>query len=55
MRVSIIIPAHNSQEYIDTALRSVEEQSFKDYELIVILDACSDKTLEIVDSRAELY
>lgn len=41
---SVIIPAHNSQEYIYYGLHSIEEQSFKDYELIVVCDSCTDDT-----------
>ena len=44
MRFSIIIPAHNSAKHIQKALRSIKKQSFTDYELIVICDACSDGT-----------
>ena len=44
MRFSIIIPAHNSVRYINKALESIKKQSFTDYELIVICDACTDTT-----------
>ena len=47
MKFSIIIPAHNSAAYIRKALASVRSQQFKDYELIVICDACTDNTEEI--------
>ena len=47
MMFSIIIPAHNSAKYIRKALDSVRDQSFKDYELIVVCDACTDNTKEI--------
>lgn len=44
MRFSIIIPAHNSEDYIVNALDSIREQTFTDYELIVICDSCTDDT-----------
>lgn len=47
MRFSIIIPAHNAAGYIRKALDSVACQTFKDYELIVVCDACDDNTAEI--------
>lgn len=47
MMFSIIIPAHNSAAFIRKALDSVKAQSFKDYELIVVCDACTDNTEEI--------
>ena len=47
MRFSIIIPAHNSAGYIRNALDSIAEQTFEDYELIVVCDSCTDNTEEI--------
>jgi len=44
MRFSIIIPAHNSESYIRRGLDSIKSQTFKDYELIVICDSCTDQT-----------
>lgn len=41
---SIIIPAHNEEKYIAACLKSIKEQSFSDDEIIVICDACTDKT-----------
>lgn len=47
MRFSIIIPAHNSAAYIRKALDSIKQQTFQDYELIVICDSCNDNTEQI--------
>lgn len=47
MKFSIIIPAYNAEGHISNALESIQEQSFKDYELIVICDSCTDKTAEM--------
>ena len=35
-KFSIILPAHNSAEYIHKALDSIKCQTFKDYEVIVV-------------------
>ena len=43
-KFSIIIPAHNDAGYIRKALDSIAAQTFEDYELIVICDACDDDT-----------
>lgn len=51
MRFSIIIPAHNSELYITKALESVKKQTFKDYQLIVVCDRCTDHTQDI----AQMY
>lgn len=44
---SVILPAHNSAGFFRKMLDSIRNQSFKDYELIVICDKCSDNTAEI--------
>ena len=43
-RFSIIIPAHNAKNHIRKALDSVQSQTFRDYELIVVCDSCTDTT-----------
>ena len=46
-RFSIIIPAHNAEKHIRKALDSIKEQTFRDYELIVICDSCTDDTAQV--------
>ena len=56
MRFSIIIPAYNSALFITKALLSIKKQSFKDYELIVVCDSCTDNTAEIAElAGAKIY
>ncbi len=43
-KFSIIIPAYNAGNYIRKGLDSISAQTFKDYELIVVCDACEDNT-----------
>lgn len=47
MKFSIIVPTHNAENYIHHALNSISGQTYKDYELIVVCDACTDGTEEI--------
>ena len=44
---SIIIPDHNSEKYILRGLESIKNQSFTNYELIIVCDKCTDNTKEI--------
>jgi teichuronic acid biosynthesis glycosyltransferase TuaG len=46
--VSVIMPAYNCQKTIRESIRSVREQSYKDWELIVVDDGSSDGTPNIV-------
>ena len=50
MRFSVIIPAHNSEKFINKALDSIKNQTFKDFELIVACDRCTDNTKAIAES-----
>lgn len=44
---SVIVPLHNSAEFMRKALGSVRGQTFDDYELILVCDRCTDDTVEI--------
>lgn len=44
---SVIIPTHNGAPHIKTMLESIRQQTFTDYELIVVCDSCTDDTAEI--------
>lgn len=46
-KFSVIMPAHNASEYIRKGLDSVRNQTFEDYELIVVCDDCEDDTADI--------
>lgn len=48
MKFSIIIPAHNCEKEIERAIESINKQTYKDYEVIVIDDESKDNTYNIV-------
>jgi glycosyltransferase involved in cell wall biosynthesis len=48
-KISVIIPTYNRAQFIRRAIKSVLLQSFGDYELIVIDDASSDQTQQILE------
>ena len=50
---SVIVPAHNSAEYIRKCLHSVKMQTFTDYELIVVCDNCQDDTAQVALGYAD--
>lgn len=47
--ISVIIACYNSEEYIAETLHSVLSQSFRDFEVIVVNDGSTDKSLEILE------
>lgn len=51
--ISIIVPTYNRERYIAQAISSAQKQSFKDWELIVVDDASTDKTEDVVMKIAE--
>ena len=50
---SVIIPAHNSAAYIRKGLDSIKAQVFKDFELIIVCDACTDDTEKVAREYAD--
>jgi glycosyltransferase involved in cell wall biosynthesis len=48
--VSILMPAYNSERYIETAIKSVLAQSYKDWELLIVDDGSEDETKEIINA-----
>ena len=49
MRFSIIIPLYNKAPYIEKALQSVLDQTFSDYEIVVVDDGSQDGSMEIAN------
>lgn len=58
MNISVIIPLFNKENRISHTINSVLNQTFKDFELIIVDDGSTDKSIEIVkrihDSRIRL-
>lgn len=48
--VSVIMPAYNGEKYIQAAINSIINQTYSNWELIVIDDASTDATTKIISS-----
>lgn len=48
--ISIVIPAYNDEKYIVRCLESIEKQTYKDYEVLLVLDGSTDKTKEFASN-----
>jgi len=47
-KITALITSHNSENFISTAIRSVQNQDFNDIEILIVDDCSSDKTVEII-------
>lgn len=50
MKVSVLMPVYNVQDHVSEAVDSILNQTFKDFEFIIIDDASTDSTFEIINS-----
>jgi len=46
--VSIITPMYNSEKFIDLTILSVQSQTYQNWEMIIVDDASTDRSIEIV-------
>lgn len=52
-RVSVLMPAYNVQQYIGEAIESILNQTYSNIELIVVNDASTDNTWDVVREYAK--
>jgi glycosyltransferase involved in cell wall biosynthesis len=53
-KISVVMPAYNAAKYLDEAVRSILDQTFKDFEFIIINNGSSDDTAAIIDKYQTL-
>ncbi len=46
--VSVVVPTYNEESVISNCLESLEKQTFKDLEIIVVDDGSDDKTMDVL-------
>lgn len=52
-KVSVLMPNYNCEKYIAEAIESILNQSFTDFEFIIIDDASTDKSWKIIQEYAK--
>jgi GT2 family glycosyltransferase len=57
--ISVVVPAYNGERTILETIKSIQQQTFSDFELIVINDGSTDRTLELLatveDPRLKVF
>ena len=48
-KISVLMPVYNTEKYIAEAIESILNQTFRDFEFIIIDDCSTDKTWEIIE------
>lgn len=54
MKFLIIIPAHNEQDNLPLTLNSLQQQSFKDFKVVIVNDGSTDKTSEVIKKYTDV-
>lgn len=57
--VSVLLPIHNGSPFLREAVQSVVDQSFTDWELVAVLDRCTDNSEQVIrkfgDDRIRIF
>ncbi|HTF03031.1 MAG TPA: glycosyltransferase family 2 protein, partial [Bacteroidia bacterium] len=48
--VSVVLPAYQAEKHLAEAVQSILDQTFTDFELLIINDGSTDRTAEIIQS-----
>lgn len=54
MTLSIVVPVYNAEKYLSTSIKSILEQDFSDWELILVNDGSTDASLDICNSFSQI-
>jgi len=58
MKITILLPNYNNEPYILECIKSIQTQTYSEFELLIIDDASTDKSLDIInqieDSRIKI-
>ena len=50
---SIVIPVHNSESYLEKSLNSIINQTFQNFEVLIIDDSSSDNTVKVIERKID--
>lgn len=52
-KISVVLPVFNAEKYLDKAILSVRQQSFVNFELILLNDGSTDQSIAIIKKHAD--
>lgn len=55
VKYSFVVPVYNTEKYLKKCLDSLEKQTFKDFEIIVVNDGSTDNSMEILSKYEKKY
>ena len=55
LKISVIVPVYNVEPYLKKCINSILNQSFKEYDIIIINDGTKDNSGKIAEKFAERY
>src|SRR5688572_465443 len=51
--ISVIIPAHNEEEFLPVTLDALKKQTYSRFEIIVVINGCTDNTATAVRGKCD--
>lgn len=54
VKISIVVPMYNSEDYIERCIKSLMVQTLKEIEIVIVNDGSIDKSLKIVNNLAKI-
>src|SRR4051794_21439089 len=52
--ISIVIPAHNEEEFLPATLDALKSQIYQGFEVIVVANGCTDRTMQVVQGKCDM-
>lgn len=47
--ISIVVPVYNAEKYIEATMDSVVRQTYENWELLLVLNGCTDRSQEVIE------
>ena len=53
--ISVIVPVYNGQDYLENCIRSIDSQTYRNHEVIIVNDGSTDETGTVCDKMKAAY